>query len=92
VDERRALLERLLVLCRTLPDDCPAEAAAVCTVAAHVAWVEGDGALARAGIDRALRLVPDYRLALLLERLVDAGLRLPRRHDPGDGEVLIRAV
>ena len=92
VDERRALLERLLVLCRTLPDECPAEAAAVCTVAAHVAWVEGDGALARAGIDRALRLVPDYRLALLLERLVDAGLRLPRRHDPGDGEVLIRAV
>ena len=91
--ERRALLERLLVLCRSLPDECPAEAAAVCTVAAHVAWVEGDGALARAAIDRALRLVPDYRLALLLERLVDAGLRLPRRRDPGDdGTVLSRAV
>ena len=91
--ERRALLERLLLLCRTLPDECPAEASAVCTVAAHVAWVEGDGALARAGIDRALRLVPDYRLALLLERLVDAGLRLPRRRDPGDdGPLLSRAV
>ncbi|HEU5241478.1 MAG TPA: DUF4192 family protein, partial [Ornithinibacter sp.] len=93
VVERRALLERLLVLCRSLPDECPAEAAAVCTVAAHVAWVEGDGALARAAIDRALRLVPDYRLALLLERLVDAGLRLPRRRDSGDdGSVLSRAV
>ena len=93
-DERRTLLERLLLLCRALPDECPAEAAAVCTVAAHVAWVEGDGALARAAIERALRLVPDYKLALLLERLVDAGLRLPRRRDPGDdgGTVLGRAV
>ena len=30
-----------------------------------------------------LRLVPDYRLALLLERLVDTGLRLPRPARPG---------
>ena len=80
-----------------MPVRCPtsarAEAAAVCTVAAHVAWVEGDGALARAAIDRALRLVPGYRLALLLERLVDAGLRLPRRRDPGDdGPLLSRAA
>ena len=37
----------------------------------------GDGAIARAAVDRALRLAPDYRLALLLERLVDNGLRLP---------------
>ena len=46
-------------------------------MAAHVAWVEGDGAVARAAVDRALRLVPDYRLALLLERLVDTGIRSP---------------
>lgn len=83
--ERRVLLHRLLDLCRAVPDDCAAEAAAVCTVTAHVAWVEGDGAVARAAVDRALRLAPDYRLALLLVRLVDAGLRLPRRDGGVDG-------
>lgn len=75
--ERDDLLQRLLVLCRSVPDECPAEAAAVCTVAAHVAWVAGDGAVARVAVDRARRLAPGYRLAELLERLVDAGLRLP---------------
>ena len=75
--ERDDLLHRLLALCRSVPDECPDEAAAVCTVAAHVAWVGGDGAIARAAVDRALRLAPDYRLAQLLERLVETGLRLP---------------
>ncbi|HET6968236.1 MAG TPA: DUF4192 family protein [Ornithinibacter sp.] len=89
--ERRVLLHRLLDLCRAVPDDCAAEAAAVCTVTAHVAWVEGDGAVARAAVDRALRLAPDYRLALLLVRLVEAGLRLPRRDRGEDGEDLGRA-
>ena len=60
-----------------MPDECPDEAAAVCTVAAHVAWVGGDGAIARAAVERALRLAPGYRLARLLERLVETGLRLP---------------
>ena len=75
--EREDLLHRVLALCRSVPDQCPDEAAAVCTVAAHVAWVGGDGAIARAAVDRAVRLAPDYRLARLLERLVDTGLRLP---------------
>ena len=75
--ERDDLLHRLLALCRSVPDECPDEAAHVCTVAAHVAWVDGDGAIARAAVDRALRLAPDYRLAQLLERLIEAGLRLP---------------
>jgi hypothetical protein len=75
--EREDLLHRLLAVCRSVPDECPDEAAAVCTVAAHVAWVAGDGAIARAAVDRAVRLAPGYRLALLLERLVDTGLRLP---------------
>ncbi len=75
--ERDDLLHRLLALCRSVPDECPDEAAAVCTVAAHVAWVGGDGAIARAAVERALRLVPDYRLARLLGRLVEIGLRLP---------------
>jgi hypothetical protein len=77
VAERDDLLRRLLALCRSVPDECPAEAAAVCTVAAHVAWVAGDGAVARVAVDRARRLAPGYRLAELLERLVDTGLRLP---------------
>ena len=74
--ERPVLLRRLLDLCRALPDECGPEAAAVCTVAAHVAWVEGDGAVARAAVDRALRLAPGYTLALLLLRLIDAGIRV----------------
>ena len=90
--DRRVLLHRLLDLCRAVPDECAEQAAAVCTVAAHVAWVEGDGAVARAAVDRALRLAPDYRLALLLVRLVDAGLRLPRRDRGDDGGDLSRAV
>jgi hypothetical protein len=90
-DERRVLLQRLLELCRAVPDECDAEAAAVCTVAAHLAWVEGDGAVARAAVDRALRLAPEYRLAQLLLRLVDAGVRLPRRDGGAEGEALSRA-
>ena len=91
VDERTVLLQRLLTLCRAMPDECPAAAAAVCTVVAHLAWVEGDGAIARAAVDRALRLAPDYRLALLLLRLIDAGVRLPRRDRGAGEEVLGRA-
>lgn len=75
--DRAALRDRLLRLCRAVPDTCGAEAAALCTVVAHVSWAEGHGAVARAALDRALRLVPDYRLAVLLAQLVDAGLRLP---------------
>lgn len=79
---REDLLQRLLALCRSVPDDCPREAAAICTVAAHLAWVTGDGALARVAVDRALRLQPAYRLALLLEELIDRGLRLPQQEAP----------
>ena len=75
--ERQELLQRLLALCRCIPDDRPDEAAALCTVTAHVAWESGDGAVARAAVDRARRLAPGYRLAQLLERLVDHGVRLP---------------
>ena len=56
----------------------------MCTVAAHVAWVGGDGAIARAAVDRAVRLDPDYRLGRSsLGRLVDTGLRLPPATGPG---------
>jgi hypothetical protein len=74
---RRLLLDRLLLLSRCVPDTVPGPAAAVCTVAAHVAWCDGDGAVARVALDRALRLEPGYRLAGLLARLVEHGLRVP---------------
>jgi hypothetical protein len=38
----------------------------------------GNGALTRVALDRALRCDPGYRLALLLERMVDLGLRPTR--------------
>ena len=82
--ERHLLLDRLLLLCRSLPDSAPSAAAAVCTVTAHVAWADGDGAVARAALDRALRLEPGYRLAGLLARLVDHGLRFGPVEPGGD--------
>ena len=74
--ERELLLDRLVALCRCVPDDRPGDAAAACSVAAQVAWSTGDGARARAALDRALRLDPGYRLAMLLAQVVDHGLRL----------------
>ncbi|MGL4174903.1 MAG: DUF4192 domain-containing protein [Dermatophilaceae bacterium] len=79
---------RLLGVCRSVPDDCPTEATALCTVAAYLAWLGGDGAVARAALGRALRLTPDYLLALLLLRLLDGAVapartRPGRRRDPG---------
>jgi hypothetical protein len=35
----------------------------------------GDGALSRTALDRALEVDPDYRLAMLLERMVDVAVR-----------------
>ncbi len=75
VEGRELVLERLLTLCAAVPDDCPEVASAVCTVAAHVAWSDGEGAIARAALGRALRLAPGYRLAGLLARLVEHGVR-----------------
>jgi hypothetical protein len=85
---RDEVLQRLLVLCRSMPDEVPDEAAAVCTVVAHVAWAGGDGSVARAAVGRARGLVPDYRLAVLLERLIDNGIRfpVPERDDDSGGE------
>ncbi|QNN50734.1 DUF4192 family protein [Phycicoccus endophyticus] len=74
-DERPAVLERLLAVCRRVPDERPTEAAAVCTTAAHLAWQAGDGAVARSALERALRVEPGYRLAQLLARLIALGLR-----------------
>jgi hypothetical protein len=64
--------ERLCQLCAALPDPW---AVSALTVLASFAWWRGDGALTRIALDRALRTDPQYRLALLLERMVDLAIR-----------------
>ena len=49
--------------------------AAPLTVLASFTWWRGDGALTRIALDRALAVDPDYRLARLLERMVDLAIR-----------------
>ena len=68
----RRLLARLQSLVRSVPHE---HAAPVLTVLANCAWWQGDGALARTCVDRALQAAPDYRLARLLERMLDLGVR-----------------
>lgn len=76
----RRLLARLQWVVRAVPDDV---AAPVLTVLASYAWWLGDGALTRVALDRALAHDPGYRLARLLERMVDLGMRSPS--EPGSG-------
>jgi len=64
--------DRLVRLCTMLPDE---HAAAALTVLACFEWWRGDGALTRVALTRALHCDPGYRLALLLERMVDLGIR-----------------
>ncbi len=66
------LVERLCWLARQLPD---AHAAGVLAVLASLTWWLGDGALTRVALDRALAAAPDYRLARLLEQLLDLAIR-----------------
>jgi hypothetical protein len=56
---------------RRLPE--PLDAAPA-TLLAVSAWLRGDGAMARIALDRALDSQPDYALADLLYRAMDAGL------------------
>jgi hypothetical protein len=56
---------------RRLPE--PLDAAPA-TLLAVSAWLRGDGAMARIALDRALDSQPDYALADLLSRAMDAGL------------------
>lgn len=68
----RRLLSRLAWLCRASPRH---EAAPMLTTLASFTWWLGDGALTRAALDRALDCEPDYRLARLLERMVELAIR-----------------
>lgn len=66
---------RLVDLCACLDDDW---AVAPLTVLGAFAWWRGDGALGRIALERALSARPGYRLALLLEQMVDLAIRPDR--------------
>ena len=66
------LVERLCWLARHAPD---MHAPGVLAVLASFTWYLGDGTLTRLALDRALTLDPGYRLALLVERMVDLAIR-----------------
>jgi transposase len=55
-----------------LPDDLAAPAL---SLLASFTWWRGDGALARVALARALRCDPEYRLALLLQQMVELAIR-----------------
>ena len=74
----RAVLQRLLTVARRVPDDRPHDAAAICTVAACVAWGLGTGSIAGDAVTRALRVDPGYTLAGYLGRIIEFQVR-PRR-------------
>jgi hypothetical protein len=75
VTAQRRVEARLVSLCGILPDEW---AVAALTVLANLTWWRGDGALTRVALDRALAADPGYRLAALLERMVDLAIRPDR--------------
>lgn len=77
-EQSAVVLRRLLHLARRTPDEFSLETAAVCTVAACVAWGVGNGSTAGDALARALAVEPDYRLAVYLAQMVEHQLR-PRQ-------------
>ncbi len=71
------LVERLTWLARHTPQG---HAPGVLTVLASLTWYLGDGAFTRVVLDRVLALDPAYRLALLLERMLDLAIRPVQAH------------
>ena len=69
---RQRIERRLCELSAVLPD---LWAVPALSVLASFTWWRGDGALTRIALDRALRVDPHYRLAQLLERMVDLAIR-----------------
>lgn len=74
-EQNDRLVERLCWLARHTPQ---AHAPAVLTVLASFTWHLGEGTLTRVALDRALALDPGYRLALLIERMLDLAIRPSR--------------
>jgi hypothetical protein len=68
----RRLLARLQWLARAVPDE---HCAPLLTLVASVSWWIGEGSVARVAVERALEHEPGYRLALLVEQLLDHGIR-----------------
>lgn len=52
----------------------PEYAAPPACLLGYVAWQQGQGALARMALQRSLQADPDYRLAQLLDRILDSGI------------------
>ncbi|TQM57826.1 DUF4192 domain-containing protein [Humibacillus xanthopallidus] len=73
--DRPAVQARLVLLCQHATDW---HAAPVLTVLAAYAWWHGDGAIARVAMDRAPRADPGYRLARLLQLMLDERIRPDR--------------
>ncbi|WP_156971510.1 DUF4192 family protein [Knoellia sinensis] len=74
-DASSAVLRRLQLLARRVPDEWSHEAAAICTVTGCVAWGVGSGSAAGDAVTRALRVEPDYRLAMFLGRMIEFQMR-----------------
>lgn len=72
VSAHEEVTDRLMRLCRQTPAEL---SAAPLTVLANHTWWHGDGTLTRIALERALGAEPDYRLARLLERMVDLAIR-----------------
>lgn len=72
LDEADAVRHRLADLLVRTPEQL---AAPLLTVIAHLAWFSGDGTVAGACLERALDLEPGYRLAELMLRLLQHGVR-----------------
>jgi hypothetical protein len=69
---QQRIVRRLCQLCAALPG---LWAVPALTVLASFTWWRGDGALTRIALDRALSVDRGYRLAQLLERMVDLAIR-----------------
>ncbi len=72
IASQNAVQDRLVQLCAMLPDHVATPAL---SVLASFVWWRGDGALARIALARALRCDPGYRLAQLLQQMVDLAIR-----------------
>jgi len=72
IASQNAVQDRLVRLCAMLPDHVAAPAL---SVLASFVWWRGDGAMARIALARALRCDPGYRLAQLLQQMVDLAIR-----------------
>lgn len=84
-EEVARMQQRLVALVACAPEPL---VAAPATLLAYWCWSHGGGALATIAVERALQARPDYRLAHLLQRVIENGLRpddLPDRGGDATG-------